>query len=203
MHFQLGPLVADNFQAHLVLNEGNLELDVLRSDLLGGHHTGKWTADFTATPLRYAGGGVMQKISMDQLSTWMRENWAGGQSSGKYALSMQGKDAAGLLSSATGSADFTWTGGSLRKLALDGRPAPLTFSSLAGIFNIGGGRLTFDNCEMKTAGGVFNVKGIATYSRTLNFTLQRTGGTSYVVAGSLDQPQVTAVPAVPTRAQLQ
>ncbi len=201
-HFQLGRLMADNFQGHLVMNAGKVELDILRSDLLGGHHTGKWTGDFTTSPPRYAGGGVVQKISMDQLSTLMHENWATGQTAAKYAISMQGKDAAGLLNSATGSADFTWTGGSLRKLALESHPAPLTFSSLAGILNIGGGKLSFDDCEMKTAGAVFNLKGVATYDRKLNFTLQRAGGTSYSVAGSLDQPQVTPIPASATQAQL-
>jgi AsmA family/AsmA-like C-terminal region len=201
-HFQLARLMADNFQARVVMDAGKVKLDILRSDVLGGHHTGTWTSDFTTSPPRYAGGGVLQKIFMDQLSTLMHENWATGQTSGKYALSMQGKDAAGLLHSATGSADFTWTGGSLRKLALDNRPAPLTFSNLAGILNVGGGKLSFDNCEMKTAGGVFNVKGVATYDRQLNFTLQRSGGTSYSVAGPLDQPQVTTVPASPTQAQL-
>lgn len=203
-HFQLGRLMADNFQGHLTINDGTVELDIVRSDLLGGHQTGKWTGDFTTSPPMYAGGGVLQKISMDQLSTLMHENWATGQTSGKYAISMKGKDAAGLLNSSTGSADFTWTGGTLRKLALEGHSAPLTFSSLTGILNLGGGKLTFDNCEMKTAGAVFNVKGVATYDRKLNFTLQRSGGPSYSVAGSLDEPQVTAVPASPTtRAQLQ
>jgi hypothetical protein len=203
-HVQFGRLMSDNFQARVVMNAGNVQLEILRSDLLGGHHTGKWTADFTASPARYAGGGVMQKVSMDQLSTLMRENWASGQTSGKYAVSMQGKDPAELLKSATGSADFTWTGGSLRKLALEGGPAPLTFSGFSGIVSVGDGKLTFDSCEMKTAGVVFNVKGVATLDRKLNFTLQRTGGTSYVVAGSLNQPQVTAVPeSSSTQAQLQ
>jgi hypothetical protein len=184
------------------MNDGSVKLDILRSDVLGGHHTGTWTSDFTVSPPRYAGGGVLQKISMDQLSSLMHENWATGQTSGKYAISLQGKDAAGLLHSATGSADFNWTGGALRKLALDSRSSPLTFSSLAGILNVVGGKLSLDNCEMKTAGAVFSVKGVATYDRDLNFRLQRSGGTSYVVAGSLDQPQVTAVPASPTQAQL-
>jgi len=201
-HFQWGRLTADNVQAHIAMNAGNVALDILRSDVLGGHHSGRWTADFTASPPRYTGGGVLQKISMDQLSTLMHENWATGQTSGKYAISLQGKDAAGLLNSATGSADFTWSNGSLRKLALENRPAPLAFSSLSGILNLGAGKLSFDNCALKTAGGVFDVKGAATYDRKLSFTLQRSGGTSYTVAGSLDRPQVTAVPASSAQAQL-
>jgi hypothetical protein len=202
-HFQVGRLAADNFQGHLDLNQGKVELDILRSDLLAGHHSGKWTGDFTQSPPRYAGGGVLQKISMDQLSTLMHENWATGQTLAKYAIALQGADAASLLSSATGSVDFTWTGGSLRKVGLDGRPAPLTFSSLTGILNIGDDKLSFDNCELKTGGAAYDVKGIATYDRNLNLRLQRSGGTSYVIAGTLDQPRVVAVPASPAQAKLQ
>ena len=202
-HFQLGKLMADNVQGHLTLTAGKVALEILRSDMLAGHHTGKWIGDFTVSPPKYSGGGALQKISMDQLSTLMHDNWATGQSSGKYAITLQGNDAAELLNSATGSADFSWTGGSLRKLALDGHPAPLTFSNLSGILTIGQKKLTFENCELKMPNATFNVKGIATYDRTLNFTLQRSGGTSYSVAGSLAQPQVTPVPASATQAQLQ
>jgi hypothetical protein len=117
---------------------------------------------------------------------------------------MQGKDTAGLLNSATGSADFTWTSGSLRKLSLEGHPAPLSFSALSGIFKISQAKLSFENCEMKTNGAVFEVKGVATYDRNLNFMLQRAGGSSYFVVGSLEQPQVTSVPGSPlTRVQPQ
>jgi hypothetical protein len=202
-HFHMGQLTADNFQGQLRMNAGRVQLDVVRSDLLGGHHSGQWTGDFTQSPPRYSGGGTLQKISMDQLSTLMRENWASGQSQGKYAIAMQGTNTASLLTSATGSLDFTWTGGALHKFVLDGLPAPLTFSTLAGVLNFGQGKLAFDNCQLKTAGAVYDVKGDATYDRNLDFRLQRAGGTSYVVAGSLDQPRVTAVPGSPTQAKLQ
>ena len=202
-HFQAGRLPADNVQGQLRINAGQVELDILRSDLLGGHHTGKWTGDFTQSPPRFAGGGGLQKISMDQISTLMHENFATGQAFAKYAIAMQGTSPGALLSSATGSADFTWTGGSLRKLALDGRPGPLTFSSLAGVLNIGQSKLTLDKCELKTGGAIYDVNGTATYKRDLNFRLQHSGGASYVVAGSLDQPRVVAAPASSTQAQLQ
>ncbi len=201
-HFQLGRLAADDLRGQVQMNAGKIQLDILHSDLLGGHHTGHWTADFTQSPPGFEGGGSMQKISMDQLSALMHENWASGPALGKYAVAMQGTDVAGLRDSATGSIDFTWTGGSLRKLALEGHAPPLTFSSLAGIAQIGHGKLTFDNCELKTAGVVYDVKGTAAYDRTLNFRLQHAGGTSYIVAGSLDKPTVEAVPASSTQAQL-
>ena len=65
------------------MNAGKVQLDILRSDLLGGHHSGRWTGDFTQSPPNFAGGGALQKISMEQLSTLMHDNWASGQISGQ------------------------------------------------------------------------------------------------------------------------
>jgi len=201
-HFHLGRLPADNVHAELHMNAGKAELDIVRSDLLGGHHSGKWLADFTQSPPRFEGGGGLQKISMDQLATLMLDNWATGQAAGKFGIAMQGADTADLLQSLTGSLDFTWAGGSLRNLALGGHAPPLAFSSFAGILQLGEGKLVFNDCQLKTAGLVYDVKGTAGFDRALNFRLQRSGGPSYVVAGSLEQPQVQVAPASSTQAQL-
>jgi AsmA protein len=201
-HFHLGRLPADNLHGELHMSSGHAEVDVLRSDLLGGHHSGKWLADFTQSPPRFEGGGGLQKVSMDQLSTLMHDNWATGQGTGKYGIAMQGSDAASLLKSITGSLDFAWTAGSLRNISLEGHASPLTFSSFAGILQLGQGKLTFNDCQLKTSGATYDVKGTATYDRAIDFRLQRSGGPSYVVAGSLEQPQVQVVPA-PSSAQAQ
>jgi hypothetical protein len=139
---------------------------------------------------------------MDQLSALMHDNWASGLASGKYGVAMQGSDRSSLLKSLTGSVDFTWTGGSLRTLALEGHTPPLGFSSFAGILQLGQGMLTFNDCQLKTPGAVYDVKGTASFDRAINFRLQRSGGPSYVVAGSLEQPQVQVVAASSTQAQL-
>jgi AsmA protein len=201
-HFHLGRLLADDVQGELHLSSGHAELSILRSDVLGGHHSGKWLGDFTQSPPRFEGGGGLQKISMEQLSTLMHENWATGQAAGKLGIAMRGSDAESLLKSITGSLDFTWTSGSLRNLSLEGRTQPLSFSSFAGILQVGEGKLSFKSCQLKTSGATYDVKGTATYDRAINFRLQRSGGPSYVVAGSLEQPQVQVVPASSTQAQL-
>jgi len=201
-HFTVGRLPADNVRGELHMAAGKAELDILRSDVLGGHHSGKWIADFMQSPARFEGGGGLQKISMEQLATLMRDNWATGQASGKYGIAMQGTDAASLVRSLTGSVDFTWTGGSLRKLSLEGHAPPLVFSSFAGILQLSQNKLTISDCQLKTSGIVYDVKGTATYDRAINFRLQRSGGPSYAVAGSLEQPQVQVIPASSTQAQL-
>ncbi len=202
-HFQLGRLQADNLHGQVKMDAGKVTLDILRSDLLGGHHNGHWTGDFTVSPPRFEGGGGLQKVSMDQLSTLMHDNWATGQAAGRYAIVMQGKEAASLRDSVTGSLDFTWTGGSLRHITLQGHPAPASFSSLAGVLQIGKGKLAFDNCKLKMNGSEYDVTGTAAYDTSLNLKLQPATGTGYTVAGSIDKPRVEALPASPSEAKMQ
>jgi AsmA protein len=201
-HVQMEHLLADNLQGQVQLNAGKVQLDILGSDLLGGHHSGRWTADFTLSPPRYVGGGALQKIAMDQLSSLMHDNWASGQASGTFAVAMQGADAPSLRDSLTGSLDFSWTTGSLRHVVLEGRTAPLAFSSLAGVAEIGQGKLAFNDCELKSGGTSFQLSGTAGFDRALNLRLQPAFGNSYAIAGPLDKPQVSPVPANPAQAQL-
>ena len=201
-HFHLGNLAADNVHGHLQMQAGKAQVDIARSDLLGGHHTGRWTGDFTQSPARYEGGGELQKIAIEQLATLMHDNWGTGQAAGKYAVVLRGGDAASALKSATGSLDFRWTSGSVRNLSLDGRPAPLAFTSLAGVLEIGSGKLAFDGCSLKTGNTVYGVKGTVGYDRALNIRLQHSGGPSYVIAGSLEQPKVQVVPSSSAEARL-
>jgi len=199
---QFGPLPASNVAGEIQMNAGKVRLDVLRSDLLGGHHNGRWTADFTQSPPRFAGGGTLQKIAMDQLSALMHDNWAAGQISGKFRINMQGANAASLRNSLAGSLDFVWTGGSLRHVTLEGRSSPLTFASLAGVLEARQGKLLFNDCKMKTAGLDYTLTGTAAYDRSLDLHLQREGGPSYAIAGPLDKPRVEALPSTSAQAHL-
>jgi uncharacterized protein involved in outer membrane biogenesis len=200
-HLQLGPVMASNVAGQLQMNAGKVQLDIVRSDVLGGKNAGRWNADFTQSPPQYAGGGTVQKISMDQLSAAMKDSWAGGQLTGKYGLSLRGATAASLRDSITGSLDFTWMAGSLRHLALEGRPAPLSFASLAGVLTAHDRKLTCKDCKLNSAGTTFELSGAASFDRTLDFSLKRSGGPSYAISGSLEKPQVQALPSFVTQAQ--
>ena len=98
--------------------------------MLGGHHTGNWDGDFTAKPPKFFGSGSVSKVAMAQVATLMHDAWATGTLDGQYTLGDAGLDAAALRDSATGTANFKWTGGSLRHIVLEGKAAPLSFSSL-------------------------------------------------------------------------
>jgi hypothetical protein len=200
---QLGTVVATNVAGQLRMNAGKIEFDVLRSELLGGRNAGRVTADFTQSPPQYTAGGGFQHFSMDQLSAAMKDSWATGQLVGKYGFTLKGTDAASLRDSVTGSLDFTWTGGSLRHVTLEGHSTPLTFSSLSGVLNAADRKLTLNDCMMNSAGAAFEVSGTAAYDRTLDVRMNRTDGTSYAISGPLEKPIVQALPSPVTQAQTQ
>ncbi len=188
--FELGTAVANNVSAAIDLDAGKLRVRDLRADILGGHHSGMWTADLAVSPPTYSGTGRLNRVSMAQLGTLMHDSWAAGAVDAQYSLAMRGLDTASLRDSATGSADFTWNDGALRHVVLDGRGAPLAFSNFIGKVSLAGGMFTLVDCKLQSAGANYIVKGTASYDRSLAVRLERAGGRSYVISGPLDKPRV-------------
>jgi hypothetical protein len=58
------------------------------------------------------------------------------------------------------------------------------------------------NGKMQSAGGSYSVRGSASYDRSMNVRLERSGGQSYVVSGTLDKPHVESVPVTAAEAAL-
>jgi hypothetical protein len=201
-HLALGTLLINNLNGELAFNAGKVHLAIANSELLGGHHTGVWDADFTQSPPRFSGGGGVTRISAEQLSALMHDNWATGTLGFKYALTMRGATPGALRDSADGSASFGWTGGSLRHVTLEGRGTPLTFSNFSGTVSLQKKTLNLLDCRLVAGSTSYNVKGKASYDRNLDLRLERTGGTSYAISGPLDQPRVKSLPASSTEAQL-
>jgi hypothetical protein len=109
---------------------------------------------------------------------------------------------ANLRDSATGTADFTWHDGALRHLVLDGRGAPLTFSEFTGKVVLANAAFTLIDCKLQSGGANYTVKGTALYDRSLALRLERAGGRSYAISGSLDKPQIQTLTAPAAEAAL-
>ncbi len=192
-HFELGSVTASNVNGSLELSYGKLRIHELRADLLGGHQDGSWLADFTVSPPRFMGNGIINKLSMSQLASLMHDNWAAGAVDAEYSLTLSGLSADKLRSSATGTADFAWSGGSLRHVSLDNRGIPIVFSKFFGKVALQDGTFTMSDCKMQSNGASYSVKGTASYGRDLAVQLERSGGQSYVISGTLDKPHVETV----------
>jgi hypothetical protein len=195
----IGDLVASNFVSSIEMNAGVLSLKDIRAEVLSGHHSGNWDADFTAKPPKYYGSGTVTKLAMTQVAVLMHDAWATGSVDGQYTLGMAGLEPAALRDSATGAASLKWTGGSLRHVALEGKAAPLSFSSFGGQVVLRNGSFSCEGCQLQTGVETYDVKGSATFSRVLDIRLEHSGnGASYVISGPLDQPRVEVVPALST-----
>ncbi len=191
--FEIGSAVATNVSGSAELQAGQMRVEGLAGEFLGGKHAGAWTADFTVSPPSFSGSGRVSKISMAQLAALMHDSWASGTVDARYALSMAGANAAALSNSASGSADFNWSGGALRHVVLEGLNAPITFSDFTGKIALQNGAFTLADCKLQSPAGNYLLKGTALYDRTLNLRLERAGGRSYVISGTLDKPQVTSI----------
>ncbi len=199
---EMGTFVANNVIGTAELEAGKLRVSDLRAELLGGHHSGTWSADFTVSPPRFSGSGNVTRLSMTQLASLMHDNWAAGAMDAKYSLAMGGLNPAALRNSATGSAVFTWDGGSLRHVALDTRGAPIAFSEFTGSVTLQNETLTLTDCKLQSAADHYAVNGTASFDRNLELRFERTGGRIYTVSGPLDKPRVEAVPAPAAEAAL-
>ncbi len=183
-------MIASNVNGSLELASGKLRIHELRADLLGGHQDGSWLADFTVSPPRFMGNGIINKLSMTQLASLMRDNWAAGPVDAAYSLTLSGLSADKLRSSAAGTADFTWSGGSLRHVSLDNRGIPIAFSKFSGKLALQDGTFKLSNCKLQSNGASYSVNGTASYGRNLAVQLERSGGQSYAISGTLDKPHV-------------
>ena len=199
---ELGAATAANVNGSLELSSGKLRIPELRADFLGGHEDGSWLADFTVSPPRFMGNGVIRKLAMPQVGSLMRDNWATGTVDAEFSVTMSGLSAATLRSTAGGTADFTWNSGVLRHVSLDGHGTPVAFSRFAGKLALQDGTFTLTDGKMQSARATYVVKGTALYDRSLKIEMERSGGMSYVVSGTLDQPSVKAVAATAAEASL-
>ncbi len=195
-HFDLGTVVASNIVGSLELSSGKLRIHELRADLLGGHEDGSWMADFSISPPRFMGNGVVSKLSMAQIAALTHDNWATGSLDATYSVSLTGVGVAKLLSSAGGTADFRWNNGALRHVILEGHGAPMAFSGFTGKVTLQDGTFTISNGDLQSAGNKYAVTGTAASDGALNVKLLQGSGKSYVISGTLDKPAVqsTATP---------
>jgi hypothetical protein len=191
----IGELLASNFVSTVEMNSGKLSLKEIRADVLGGHHAGNWDGDFTSTPPKYFGSGTVTKIAMAQVAGLMHDPWATGTMDGEYTLGIAGLSAAALRDSASGSASFKWTGGSLRHVTLETKNTPLAFSSFGGQLALQNGTISCQGCKLQSSSDSFDVMGSATFSRTVDVHLENPAhGASYVISGPLERPDIVTVP---------
>jgi hypothetical protein len=61
---------------------------------------------------------------------------------------------------------------------------------MSGKLTLQAGTFSLDECRMHSASATYAVKGTASYDRTLSLKLERSGGQSYAISGTLEKPNV-------------
>ena len=198
--FSIQNLIASNVSANLQIKSSTVSIRDFKADLLGGHHEGNWDADFTASPPKFYGSGVMNNIAMAHVSDLMHDQWATGTLAGQYTIGLVGLDKAQLSDSATGSADFKWMAGSVRHITLESKTAPLSFTSFKGEIAVRNKTVSCKLCVLRMPGTDYIVAGSAGLDRSLDLRLERSGAPEYAISGPLDKPTVKNIGAPPVEA---
>ena len=78
----------------------------------------------------------------------------------------------------------------------------MTFSSFAGKLNLQNATFSLDDAKLQASGSAYSVQGTASYEHVLDMRLQREGGRSYAISGTLEKPHVEAIPSSTAQAAL-
>jgi hypothetical protein len=188
-------LSANKLALKFQLHQGKLKLGDVRADILGGIHTGNWSADFNGDAPAYSGTGTLSKVAVAQLAALMKDAWGTGTLNGSYDLKLAGWDLGDLLVSSKGTCQFQWRDGALRHLTLDGKSPQVRFPQWAGQCEWSKDGFRVSGSKMRAASGIYVISGTVQPSKDLRLEFVRGDGTAYQVTGTLEKPRVEASPA--------
>jgi uncharacterized protein involved in outer membrane biogenesis len=201
-HVVVRKLTGNRVSADVELNKGKVRVSNLRGDVLGGKHIGEWEADFTAKPPEYSGSGTLERVSLDQLSTSMNDDWITGSATATYRLKASGLDATELFASVVSTLTMDAQDGTLPHIALGEGTGPLQMRRLAARLSLRDGEFEIQEAKLDTTTGVFQVSGTASLTRVLNLKLTREGAPGFNVTGTLTEPHVSPTVSPETQAEL-
>jgi hypothetical protein len=195
-------LIGNRVSANVELNKGKLRVSDLHGDVLGGKHVGEWEADFTAKPPEYSGSGTLERVSLDQLSASMNDDWITGSATASYRVKTSGLDATGLFASAVSTLKLEARDGLLSHIALTEGTGPLQMQRLTTQLSLHDGKFEVEEGKLETSAGIFQVSGTASLTRVLNLKLTREGAPGFTVTGTLTEPHVSPIVSPETQAEL-
>ena len=198
--FSVHDLEVERLTAKAEWNRGRLHLSELRATVLGGKHSGEWSADFTVKPPGYSGAGVLEGVSLSRVAELMHDPWVSGSAKAQYELQFTGWSSSDLSASAKGTLHFDARDGELPHITLNGAPLPIR--RFSGALAIAHGELELQHATLVAPEASYTVSGKASLSRKLDFTLSRQEALAYRIAGTLSDPTVTPVRKSETRASL-
>ena len=177
-------------------------LSSLRGEVLGGRHTGKWSADFNTSPPGYSGDGTLERVSLEQLAEAMHDGWITGTANAEYRANTLGWGKTELLSGITATVQVEAQEASLPHLSLAGETSPLQVTRFVGRLHLQDGKFDFEKGKLQTPASIYQLSGTASLSRALDLKLTREGAHGFNITGTLTEPHVVMNTTPDTQAAL-
>jgi len=184
-------LAATGVSAHVDLQNGILRLSTLQGEVLGGKHTGEWTADFTAKPPEYSGSGTFEAVELGQLSQATHDGWITGSGTASYTSSASGLTAGELMASADATLQITALEGTLPHIVLDNEEGPLRVRGFTGKVLLQKGQFEIAEGRLESANGVYQLSGTSSLTGELDLRLLRANSSGFTIVGPFTAPNVT------------
>ena len=191
---KMGQLALEKFIAHVQLGDHSLVISNIHSALADGSMQGEWKIDWSTSPARYSGAGTLTGVSADSVpfpASELLGSWITGKTNLKYSLGMTGADAAEMLASAKGNAEFTVMNGISRALTLESSK-PIRFQSLQGRCEINHEVLDLLASKLKAENRIYEISGtISLADKQANLKVSNSA-TQWGITGTLEKPNVAA-----------
>jgi hypothetical protein len=193
---------ATQISAKVSWKNRRLQLTDLRGSVLGGNHTGEWSADFSTDSPQYTGKGSLQHVALGQLAQAMHDGWVTGTASSSYQISASGANTTDFLSSLRGSLDVEAHETSLPHIVLATTAGPIFAQRFTGKILFRGSRLDIQEGKLETGSSIYQISGTALKGRALNLRMLRDDVHGYSITGPLATPRVIVIGAPETQAEL-
>ncbi len=199
---EFATVVANKVSANVDLGSGQLKLTDLHGTVLGGTHSGEWSADFTTSPPEYRGNGTLEHASMEQVAAAMHDGWVTGTANANYEVVASGLNLSDLAAAASGKLRIEVKDGTLPHIELASGRGAVRIQRLAALFSLHNGSFQIEQGKLETPAGIFQLSGTASFGQALNVKLAREAGQGYIITGTLPEPKIVPTTAIETRASL-
>ncbi|HEV3039514.1 MAG TPA: AsmA family protein [Candidatus Angelobacter sp.] len=181
----------EKFVAHLELNGQELAISRISGKVGGGNAQGDWHIDWSSTPVRYRGTGLVTEMASDHMllsppAEALLTSWINGKTSLKYSVSFTGQSMKEMLGSLKGEGDLAVLNGVSRALALN-VSKPISFQSLISKLEIENALLKVRSGKLRSENRIYDLSGTISLSDQ-QAKLKMSGNASqWEVTGSLDK----------------
>lgn len=195
-------LDASNVSAQVVFDQGKIALENVTGEVWGGKHVGSWEVDLRTAPLRFAGTGNFEDVSMEDLAQAMHDGWITGTGNASYRFTTTGASADEAVKSAAATLEFEVQNGALPHISLTAAGSPVRVRRFAGKLLLSKGQFSLEQTKLHTTDGVYHVSGTASLGQKLDVKLVRGASRGFNVTGTLSSPHVAPVSSTETQAAL-